>query len=124
MFREQNNPSFNDPIISLINKERETNNLLKIQSNSLLTLSAYNRACYIFQKNDWSHDKFRDFISEAKYFNPLIGENLVRNYSSEEQAFESLMSSEKHKSLILNSRYTEIGVGRCGNVMVQHFGGR
>ena len=49
------------------------------------------------------------------------GENLT-NGLDDKSAMNALMNSEGHKRNILDPDYEEIGVGRCGPYLVQHFG--
>lgn len=52
----------------------------------------------------------------------LTGENLGRGQDSAAEVMEAWMGSPGHRDNILNSGFTEIGVGVFDGYWVQHFG--
>ncbi len=122
-------PIASDSLVTQLNKIRIANGLGPLQENSQLYLSANNKACDINDKRYWSHTDPADhtfdwWISKAGYNFYTAGENLARNFSDDSAMINNWMDSPSHKTNILSTDYTEIGVGRCGNYIVLHFGRR
>lgn len=116
-----------DPMVPLVNTQRLLHRVKPLKENILLNKSAKNKACDIFEKGYWSHYSPNgktpwDFMSESGYKHIQAGENLARNFDSDDEAMNAFMRSEGHRRNILRVEYTEIGIGRCGNITVQHFG--
>lgn len=122
-------PIASDSLVTKLNQIRTSNGLAALQENSQLYLSAGNKACDMNEKKYWSHTNTSDhtfdwWISKAGYNFYTAGENLARNFISDTTMVASWMNSPSHKANILSTNYTEIGVGRCGNYTVLHFGKR
>lgn len=120
------NGSMVDPMILMINNQRLLYKLKPYNESIKLNKSAKDKACDMFNKNYWSHYSPDgttpwDFIMLAGYSYNYAGENLARNYDSDKQTISALMRSERHRMNILSIKYTDIGIGRCGNIVVQHF---
>lgn len=118
--------STQDPMISLINTERSKNGRSKLVENSKLNTSAKNKACDIYNRGYWSHDtpegkKFWTFIVTAGYNYYYSGENLCR-IGNDQECMTAFMASPTHRANILDGGFKEVGIGKCGNITVQHFG--
>lgn len=112
-------------MIALVNDERKTGGLKPLTENTLLNLSAQMKCQDMIDKNYWGHialdgTKTWIFFKKAGYNYNLSGENLVKGISDGE-AIVRLMGSQSHMENIMNPKFTEIGIGRCGEYMVQHF---
>ncbi len=101
--------------ISLMNQDRSSNGLSALKVNSQLTRLAENYAQDMINRNFFSHYNPEgqspfDRMNQAGISYTTAGENLAKNTSvaSAEQAF---MNSSGHRANILNSSYTEIGIG-------------
>ncbi len=85
------------------------------------------KACDIVKRKYWSH-KDPDGVESwymfdlAGYKYVYAGENLAKDFYSDYQAMRALMRSPTHRENILMREYTNVGIGRCGNITVQHFG--
>lgn len=118
---------------SLLNKDRAASGLPALKLNSSLTKLAENYAVDMIQRGYFSHYNPEglspfDRMSRAGISYRTAGENLAINVSvpAAEQAF---MNSSGHRANILNSSYTEVGIGvvhsPSGSVyVVQEFIGR
>ena len=119
--------------LSLLNKDRAASGLPALKLNSSLTKLAENYAVDMIQRGYFSHYNPEglspfDRMSRAGISYRTAGENLAINVSvpAAEQAF---MNSSGHRANILNSTYTEVGIGVAqspsGSVyVVQEFVGR
>lgn len=116
-------------MVDLINDERTKVNEPPLTENQLLDNSATDKANDLCAKNYWSHVNPEgvtpwDMIRETGYDSPYLGENLAKGFYTDESAMYAFMHSEEHKANILEPHYTEVGIGKCGKYIVQHFGGR
>lgn len=112
-------------MINLVNKERQLISLNKLTENGLLNLSARNKACEMGNKNYFEHispDGIEpwDFIKKVGYYYSFAGENISKN-NDIEKAMIDFMNSQEHRDNILSPNYKEIGIGICGEYLVQHF---
>ena len=123
-------------IISLTNRERTNAGLNALQTNSLLNISAANKAQHMCDNDYWAHDapdgtKWYTFIYATGYGGE-VGENLAKGFSTAEGVVQAWMGSAAHRANILKGSYTEIGVavksctlqGESTILVVQHFGAR
>ena len=115
-----------DKIIVMVNKVRYHDGLKDLKWNEELTKSANMKACDIYSKKYWSHTT-PDGISPWSFFRAVgydykyAGENLCRN-ENDVKCMKLWMLSPKHRQNILSDKYQDIGIGRCENITVQHFG--
>ena len=117
-----------NPIIELTNQAREEAGLNPLKEDGRLVISATRKACDMKDNDYFAHanlegEKSWNLIESEGYSpNVILGENLTRNFN-EKEAIEGWLRSKGHRENILNEKYTHIGVGRCENYLVQHFGG-
>lgn len=123
-------------IISATNNERikEGQNLLT--ENTRLNASALVKARDIIARQYFEHDApdgttVSDLISNQGYVYLRVGENLARgDFKTNQEVVDAWMASPGHRANILNSSFTEIGIGITEGfyqgqqvwVLVQHFG--
>jgi len=117
----------NDPVTNLINYEREKEELQLLEENEMLITSATVKACDIRDEGYFAHTAPNgetpwDLIKEAGYVYAFAGENLARGFLTDTLAMEGLMNSLEHRKNIMSIEYKEVGIGRCGDIIVQHFG--
>ena len=122
-------PIASDALVTKLNQIRTSNGLSSFQENPQLYLSSGNKACDMSNKNYWSHTdlekhKFDWWILQAGYSYYTAGENLARNFSNDTLLINAWMKSPSHRDNILSTNYNEVGVGRCGNYVVLHFGSK
>lgn len=122
-------------VIELTNKEREKNGLSSLSEDSRLNEAAKKKAENMFEENYWAHysPSGKDpwgFINGAGYKYSYAGENLARNFYSNDEVVQAWMDSPTHRKNILNSQYRDIGIavvegtlnGQKTILVVQEFG--
>ena len=117
-----------DSMVDKINTERMFYGREALTENPKLDASATNKACDLRDKGYWAHtspDGIEPwkFFYDAGYTYAYAGENLVKNLD-DDTAMTRLMNSQTHKENILSPKFKEVGIGRCGQFIVQHFGRR
>lgn len=103
-------------IIQLTNKEREKVGLKALKENPILDQGAVNKGKDMIEKGYWSHFALDGttpwyFFGKAGYRYSVAGENLARDFSTNEAVVSAWMDSPTHRENILNSEYTDIGIG-------------
>jgi uncharacterized protein YkwD len=123
-------------IIAASNSERANAGLPALSENAQLNQSALAKVNDMLAKQYFEHvsptgTTLDNLISKAGYTYITIGENLAYgNFTSSKEVVDAWMRSPGHRANILNSEYTEIGVGvRLGTyrgrqvwMLTQHFG--
>lgn len=123
-------------IISQTNKERANNGKTKLTENKMLDRSAQVKADDLLKRQYFAHTApdgktVSDLVATQGYAYIKIGENLaLGNFASDEEVVTAWMNSPGHRANILDSQFTEIGVGVArglyeGHMVyfaVQHFG--
>lgn len=123
-------------IIASTNSERTSRMTSALSENSQLNVSAKMKADDILARQYFEHTApdgktVSDLINDAGYIYVRVGENLaLGNFKDDADVVKAWMNSPGHRANILDSRYTEIGVGVAlgmydGHtvvVAVQHFG--
>lgn len=108
--------SYEQQVVNLVNKERAAAGLPALKVNTKLSAVAEKKAEDMRDKNYFSHtsptygspfDMMRQFgISYS-----TAGENIAKGQRTPAEVMNGWMNSPGHKANILNSSYTEIGVG-------------
>ena len=119
--------------LTLLNNDRAKYGLAALKSNSQLTRLAENYAKDMISRGFFAHNNPEgqtpfDRMSQAGISYRTAGENLAIN-SSVTAAEAAFMNSSGHRANILNSSYTEVGIGvvqsSSGSVyVVQEFIGK
>lgn len=107
-------------LYTLTNKEREASKLAPLKFDNELTKLALARAKELYKQKQWSHDNWEKSFTTTKCENPK-GENLARNFKSDEEAHKALMGSPTHKANVMKSAYTHMGVAKYKDINVQLF---
>lgn len=114
--------------VELTNIERAKYNLPPLKLSDALCKSAQEHADDMYNNNYFSHTSqdgrtMSDRI--GKYYSAYMykGENIAMGYGSPEAVVEGWMNSDGHRANILNTNYTEIGIGHNNGYWVQNFGG-
>jgi hypothetical protein len=102
-------------IIEQTNQQREKNGLSPLSISSELSQAALSKGQHMMSNQYWSHvapDGTEPwiFISQSGYSYKVAGENLARDFDITSRMISAWMASTSHRSNILNSRYTDIGV--------------
>ena len=104
-------------IILETNNQRVANGLKALKENSILNKAALAKAQDIINKQYFDHISPSGvgpdgLAQKYGYEYIVIGENLILGvFSGDKEAVDDWMNSPGHRANILNSRYTEIGVG-------------
>lgn len=119
----------------LTNNQREVNGLPSLTWSELLAASATAKAQDMCVNNYWAHTSPTGitgwtFMSQAGYKYITAGENLAKDFSSQQSTINAWMASPGHRANILNVNYSEIGVaslsctidGYYTTVVVAHYG--
>ena len=122
-------------VIDLTNLERNTQGLLALKPNSSLAKAANLKAKDMIEDDYWAH--FAPDGTSPWYWFGLVGykytwagENLARDFATSGGVVSAWMASSGHRANLLNSNFTEIGIGvEDGNfqgedstIVVQFFG--
>ena len=103
---------------TLVNEYREENLIY----NEQLFLSAAERAQDIATgESDWSHDGWKEVI-DKHYEYTVIGENLARDFQSEQEVVEAWARSKTHYDVMTLESACEYGLARFDNIYVLHVG--
>jgi len=114
-------------LLDSVNKIRIENGLKPVKYNRKLAKSSMSKACDMNEKRYITHTspdgKLWEFIKDTGYHYVMAGENLAQG-CTDEGCVELWMLSPKHKAIILDPRYKEGAVSRCGDSVALHFGTR
>lgn len=103
-------------ILLLTNKAREdAGGIAKLNLNPILSSAASKKADNMFEEDYWAHfgpngESPWVFIREEGYEYIYAGENLAKNFKSNQDLHTAWMNSEAHKKNILDPRFNEIGI--------------
>lgn len=117
-------------MLNLVNTERQKSGLKPLKANLELTKVARVKAKDMIDKGYFDHNSPTygspfDMMKQFGISYRTAGENLAGNQTVE-KAHTSLMNSDGHRANILNSGYTEVGIGIVdggpyGKMFVQMF---
>lgn len=113
-------------IFDLVNGIRKENNLARLEENELLNQAALERAQDMFKSDYFSHKSpaGKTFLNELEKFNyyfETAGENLAIDFYDNQKLLDAWAKSPAHLKNILNPEFSETGVAKAGNVVVQIF---
>lgn len=102
-------------LLQSTNKERSTKGLPDLSSNPELTRAATSKAKDMFARQYWAHDAPDGtlpwkWIADTGYNYDYAGENLARNFTTNNGVMTAWMHSAEHKDNILSPHYTDIGL--------------
>lgn len=101
-------------VINLVNQQRAANKLPPLAVNAQLMLAARNHSANMARQNTGSHvlDGIGpgERLKQVGYRGRAWGENIAWGTRNAQQVMNLWMQSPPHRSNILNSHYTEIGV--------------
>lgn len=104
-----------EKIIQLINLERAKKGIGPIVANQQLNAAAEKKGSYMFSLDYWAHIAPDGtppwlFIHESGYHYQSAGENLARDFQTEEELIAAWMASPTHRANLLNASFNEAGV--------------
>jgi uncharacterized protein YkwD len=105
-------------IFDLVNQERTSRGLPALSLNTKLIGAAQHHATNMAALNRMAHDlpgadlpTLQDRLQYYQYSYSWAGENIAYGYSSAQSVMNAWMGSTGHRSNILSTNYTEIGIG-------------
>ncbi|MFA5070469.1 MAG: CAP domain-containing protein [Patescibacteria group bacterium] len=106
----------NQNIVNLTNQQRLNAGLSELKLNSRLSQAASAKAADMLSNQYFSHYSPSNvspwyWFQSAGYEYAYAGENLAMDFVTAESTVSAWMASESHKKNILNSKFSEIGVG-------------
>lgn len=122
-------------LVDQTNRERSTESLGTLRTNTVLELAAKMKAEDMATKGYFSHNSPDGktpwyWFEKAGYDYAAAGENLAVNFTDSKDVTEAWMRSPSHRANIMSGNYTEIGIataqgtykGRDAIFVVQEFG--
>lgn len=123
--------SYEQQVVDLVNKERAAVGLPALKVNTKLAAVAEKKAEDLRDKNYFDHQSPTygspfDMMKQFGISYTSAGENIAKGQKTPADVMNGWMNSPGHKANILNSSYTEIGVGYVTDsngttYWVQHF---
>lgn len=107
-------------LLELVNLEREADGLQTLEYSDQLAEAARRHATDMASHNYFAHElsdgeQFWQNVFDCGYPVSVVGENLAAGVSTPAEAFECLFSSPGHRANIMNSTFTQTGVGDAEN---------
>jgi uncharacterized YkwD family protein len=116
-------------VLTLVNAERSKAGLKPLTMNATLTKSAQAKSQDMHDKHYFDHTSPTygspfDQMTKFGYKYSYAGENIAMGQKTPKEVMDAWMNSAGHRANILNSNYTEIGIGYVadGNYWTQQFG--
>lgn len=116
-----------DNMLVLVNEERQKAGVPILKSKTTLNWTAAIKACDMDHKNYFAHNDLDGapswgLFTRSGYYYEKAGENLAQGFDSDTKMMEAFMNSPTHRDNILDPKFLDLGIGRCGRFLVQHFG--
>lgn len=121
-----NSSEFVQQVLDLVNQERTKEGLNILSLNSDLSKMALAKAQDMNNNNYFDHQSptYGSPFDMMKTFGityNAAGENIAKGQTTAEEVMNQWMNSPGHRANIMNSSYTEIGIGFYNNEWVQEF---
>lgn len=114
-------------VLEVVNEIRVENGLSPVIYSKKLGQSSTRKACDMKNNNYFSHfspkGQLWEFFTNVDYHYKSAGENLAKD-CTDTDCVELWMRSDKHREVILDPKYTEGAVSKCGEYLALHFGTR
>ena len=107
---------FDKDVLNLVNQERKKRNLKLLSLSEKLDTAADLHSQDMAENGYYSHrskdgSRAGDRMRRQGYQWRMWGENIARGQRSAEEVVEAWMNSSGHRSMILNEKFTHVGVG-------------
>lgn len=104
-----------EEILVQINLERAKAGLSALKMDDKLKQAAWNKGEDMFQDDYWAHvnpdgTQPWEFIQDQNYVFQAAGENLARDFNTEQSLVAAWMASPSHRDNILNERFQDTGI--------------
>ncbi len=112
-------------LVKLTNEYRRESGTSLLVENSQLTMAAEAKARDMAERSYFSHQTPEGedpwvFLDRVGYAYTIAGENLAVNFNKSNAVTTAWMDSPTHRTNILNSKFTEIGVGTAQGIYKGH----
>ena len=128
-------------VLTLINAARAEQHLPALQQHGTLESSAQKYAEDMAQQGFFGHmspagETLKDRMERSGYYRPffqsdclciarfVMGENLARGQKTAKEVVTDWLKSPSHREAIMNTDFTDTGIGIKAGVWVEHFGGK
>lgn len=124
-----------DVLVELVNQDRSSNALVRLQVNEKLVKAAQLKADHMAKNGYFAHigpngEDVRSFLNDVDYDFLRAGENLAVKFNSSEEVEKAWMESPSHRANLLKPEFSEIGIataeglykGKTTTFVVQMFG--
>ena len=103
-------------LIALINQERANQGMGALTQQSQLTAAAQGHSQDMACNNIFSHtgsngSNLSDRMAAQGYVFSAVAENIAAGYGTAQDVFNGWMGSQGHRDNMLNSVYTQVGIG-------------
>lgn len=117
--------AFQNQVVQLVNKERAANGLKALTVNNELNKTATLKSEDMAKLNYFDHTSPTygspfDMMKKYGITYRTAGENIAMGQTTPDQVMQGWMNSPGHRANILNSSYTQIGVGIAKNAQNQY----
>lgn len=115
-------------LIREINQQRINAGVAPLTENVLLDKSAKIKACDMYNNHYFAHLDLNGKMSweliALQGYNYLgAGETMARNFGDDDFGIaRAWYTSPSHRKTMLNTFFKDIGIGKCGNIAVAHYG--
>lgn len=121
-----NSSSYEQQVLNLVNQERTKAGLKPLSLNTNLSKVAMAKAQDMIDNNYFDHNSptYGSPFEMMKAFGityNTAGENIAKGQKSAEEVMNQWMNSPGHRANILNSSFTDIGIGYYNSGWVQQF---
>jgi uncharacterized protein YkwD len=122
-----NGDSWRAQVLVLVNQQRTTAGEATLVQNDTLEQQANEYACEMIHYDFFAHvnpvtgSTLPDRSQQFGYAYRVVGENLAAGQQSPEQVVTEWMNSPSHRANILDSRFTEVGVGLRAGGQYQYY---
>jgi uncharacterized YkwD family protein len=121
--------NYANQVLTLVNAERSKAGLKPLKMNATLNKSAQAKSQDMHDKHYFDHNSPTygtpfQMMNKFGYKYSYAGENIAQGQKTPKEVMDAWMNSAGHRANILNSNYTEIGIGYVadGNYWTQQFG--
>jgi uncharacterized protein YkwD len=114
-------PVYADSLVNNINTQRT----YKLTENVRLDKTATIKACDMLKNKYWAHidlqGRYSWYLFRQQGFYGYLGEDMAKGFSSNQGIVNAWLNSPTHRTVMLDSVYKYVGIGRCGKFVVAHF---
>ncbi|MBJ6359764.1 CAP domain-containing protein [Paenibacillus sp. GCM10012307] len=120
--------SYLKQVLDLVNQERSKAGLNTLSADNQLDKVAFDKAKDLYDNNYFDHQSPTygspfDMMKSYGVSYSSAGENIAKGQTSPQEVMSQWMNSPGHRANILNTSFTNIGIGYYNNTWVQEFTG-